>query len=295
MRCITTRFAETHGSTAQATFPIEMKNMTPTPWSALRAFKALLAVGLLMGSAAAHAQETKPEEAAKPEPADVGTARELKLPGLTLHAKERYIDVDARVCLDAGYLELIACTKDSKEHESIIAVDAKPSHMHAALLLLRAEPGNPAIARKLEDGRWLDIPPRGAEVDVFLVFKDDKGELKERPISDFIQRAEEYSNSIPGAAEKDEEDRRFPTHTFLFAGSQLYRADDGKAIYLSDESGNVISLSSFGDELLCLPGKHSQDNAALSWEVDPEHLPPVGTKVILRLKPRQPAPAEPQE
>ena len=80
-----------------------------------------LALGL---GAFAHSQEAKPEdakEAEKPPAIDVGTREELKLPGLTVHTKERYVDVDATVCLGEGFLELIACTKDGKEHESIIS------------------------------------------------------------------------------------------------------------------------------------------------------------------------------
>ena len=258
-----------------------------------------LALGL---GAFAHSQEAKPEdakEAEKPPAIDVGTREELKLPGLTVHTKERYVDVDATVCLGEGFLELIACTKDGKEHESIISVDAKPSHMHAALLLLRANPGNPAMARRLEDGGWEDIPPRGSNVDVSLVFKDEKGDLKERPISEFIERGQGEDIYGPDAKEKTAEEKgKFPTSTFLFAGSQLYKAEDGTARYICDESGNVISLSTFGDELLCLPGKHSQDNGSLSWEIDPTHLPKVGTKVILRLRPHltdAPKPGEDKE
>lgn len=275
-------------------FPMEMTSMKPASRNALQPWK-LLAVGFLLVSSAS-GQEAKPEDAAGQPPADVGNLEKLKLPGLTLHTEVRHIDVDATVCLDSGYLELIACTKNSKEHESIIAVNAKAAHIHAALLLLRANPGSPAMMRRTEDGKWLDIIASGSEVDVFLVFKDDKGEMNEHPISKFIQRAKAEEDYIPNAAARNAEDNgRFPTHTFLFAGSQIYKGDDGKARYLSDESGNVISLSSFGDELLCLPGKHSQDNAALSWEIDPEHLPPVGTNVILRLKPKQAAPAEPEK
>ena len=258
---------------------------TRKPWK-------LLAMGFLLVSFAS-GQEAKPDGEVEQPPADVGSLEKLKLPGLTLHAEARHIDVDATVCLDAGYLELIACMKDSKEHESIIAVNAKAAHIHAALLLLRANPGSPAMMRRTEDGRWIDITASGSEVDVYLVFKDDKGEMNEHPISKFIQRIKGEGDIANATGRNAEENGRFPTHTFLFAGSRIEKGEGGKARYLSDINGNVISLSSFGDELLCLPGKHSQDNAALSWEIDPEHLPPVGTNVILRLKPKQAAPAGP--
>jgi len=79
---------------------------------------------------------------------------------------------------------------------------------------------------------------------------------------------------------------RFPTHTFLFAGSRLVDWEQGRQQYACDLSGNVISLSTFGDELLCLPGVHTQSNVALLWQVDPTHLPALGTKLTLRLRPQ---------
>ena len=252
-----------------------------------------LALGLM---APAVAEEAKPDAGAKPPAVDVGNRDELKLPGIKIFTKERYVDVDATVCLTSGFLELIACTKDSKEHESIIAVNAKPSHMHAALLLLRAKPGTPAMTRRLDDGRWLDTPPSGSDVDVSLVITDEKGAQKEHPISEFIERGQEEDVYGPNAVEKTAEEKgKFPTSTFLFAGSQLYKTEDGTARYLSDETGNVISLSTFGDELLCLPGKHSQENGSLSWEINPTHLPALGTKILLRLRPKQPQQAAPAE
>jgi len=85
-------------------------------------------------------------------------------------------------------------------------------------------------------------------------------------------------------------DIEFP-HTFLFAGSLLRSNGPGPRKYLSDLSGNVITIATFGDELLCLPGIHGQQNGALMWRVDPSKLPRVGTKVTLRLRPK-PRPAK---
>ena len=44
------------------------------------------------------------------------------------------------------YLELIACTPGTKEHEVLVVTDALPSNIHAALLLVGASAGEP--------GRW---------------------------------------------------------------------------------------------------------------------------------------------
>ena len=204
--------------------------------------------------------------------------KSLKLPGLVTNFQKRCVDIEASVCLEEGMLELIACTKGTKEHESIIAIEAKAMHVHTALLLLGAKSGNPAMRKPIDEERtrWIDIPPKGDQVDVYLVFKNEAGKMVEHPIGDFVTRSEE----------QPEKGDKFP-HTFLFAGSLLRAAGAGPRKYLSDLSGNVISIATFGDELLCLPGVYGQDNGSLMWQIDATKLPKVGSKVTLRLRPRR--------
>jgi hypothetical protein len=245
--------------------------------------------------AAADAAAPKPARQLSPE---LKLALEkLKLPGVKINTELWTVDVDSRVCLREGLLELIACTKDTKEHESIIVVDAKPSHIHTALLLLGARPGSPAAQRLIdkEQGRYVSIPPSGNPVDVFLVFKDDKGVEAQHPISDFITRSDHYNDpSAPSNPKEAENAKKFTTDPFLFAGSILLPAEkNGPREYVCDETGDVISISTFGNELLCMSGIHGHENGALAWQVEGDKLPPVDSKIILRLKPRmkdQPAP-----
>jgi hypothetical protein len=197
----------------------------------------------------------------------------LKLPGVKINPDERYVDVDAKVCLREGALELVVCTSGTKEHESIFSVEARPMHVHAALLLIGAKPGNPAGRRKLENGGWIDVPPRGGEVDFSVVIINEEGKPNETPIQDFM-----VSTADPN--------KKFPTSTFLFAGSRLIPQEEGPRLYLCEQSGNVISLSTFGDELLCLPDVYGHQNGALLWEVVGDKLPKIGSKVILRLRPK---------
>lgn len=126
---------------------------------------------------------------------------------------------------------------------------------------------------------------RGA-VNVFLVVKDKDGKTDERPISDFIKRSDHGGQGMPADNKGDKGADRFPTHTFLFAGSILHGDGEGPRRYLCDESGNVISIATFGDEVLCLPEVHSSDNGALMWSIDSTHLPAMGSKIILRLRPQ---------
>lgn len=272
---------------------------------------AILAMAWLTVISSVHAEEPAKEspkaEAKNQEKPDVDAQNkgkeqiklaqnreELVMPGLKILVKKGYVDVDAKVCLTEGLLELIACTKDSKEHESLVAVEPKAAHIHAALLLIGAQPGNPAIRKEVETDegpRWVDIEPRGQEIDVYLVFNNDKGELVEHPIKEFLIKGAEDFDAQPNEENK-KEDRAFPTHTFLFVGSHVFKDGQADPVYLADESGDVISIATFGDELLALPGVHGNDNEGLVWAIDPTHLPPLDTKVILRLKPKKPAAPE---
>jgi len=227
-----------------------------------------------------------------PTPAPVAEAiSKMKLPGIEINAAERYVDVEATICLEKGYLELIACTKGSKEHESIITVEALPKHIHVALLLLGAKNGTPASRRMLDEEtrEWQEIPPQGDSIDLSLVWKNPDGKWIERSISDFVSH-KDAQNPPPAAEPKKPAVEKFPS-TFLFAGSLLGDAGKRPRDYLADKSGHVVSISTYGDELLCLPGFQSQDNGALAWKVNSQNIPKLGTKVTLRLRlQKQPKP-----
>ena len=216
----------------------------------------------------------------------------LDLPGVTLNLSERSVDVQATIAIDEGALEFVACTADTKEHESALIVQAKPSHIHTALLLLGAKAGHPAMRKLVGEGdneRVIDLPPKGSPITVSIVIPTKETGKEppqaERPLTDFIKRNEDLADQDSAAASPSSR-----LKTFLFAGSHLRGKGDGPKTYLADKSGSVISLSTFGDELLCLPGVIGHANHALQWELDPTHLPPVGTKVTLRLRPTKKTP-----
>ena len=230
--------------------------------------------------------------AAEPPATPPAAAPPVKLPGISIDVAKRNVDVDASICLENGMLELIACTKDSKEHESLIVIAARASHIHAALLLLGAKNGTPAMRRLLEgeDTRWVDIPPSGDLIDVFLVCPDADGKMIERPLGDFIRHVSEED----GEPDAKKAAGKFPS-SFLFAGSHIQKTDKEPPLYLAESSGNIISVATFGDELLCLPEIESQDNGSLAWEIDNTHVPKLGTKIILRLHPHKQPKVEPKK
>ena len=245
----------------------------------LRTVLTIVAVGSALAGVRGHAQE--PAEA-------LPGGRIVKLPGLVADLENRHVDLDATVCLDNGMLELIACTRDTKEHESIVAVEARPMHIHTALLLVGLRNGNPAMSRRVDGDppRWVAVPPRGDAVEVSLVVTGVDGQPVELPIRHFVARADAGDvPPVPGDPEADAE-AAFPD-AFVFAGSQVHTDPQGKRQYLADASGHVISIATFGDEVLCTPAVSSADNESLVWAVNPEMLPKVGTHVILRLRPKQ--------
>jgi hypothetical protein len=261
----------------------------------------VLSIPLVLNAKETPAAGTPPQEGAgkagnnpKMSPELKAAVEKLALPGVKINLDEWCVDVASRVCLRDGLLELIACTKDSKEHESIIVIDAKPSHVHTALLLLGAKAGNPAMQQAInaEQTRFRSIPPRGGPVDVFLVIRDAEGKEKEHPISDFISPAAEEDGLQTGGGEP-ETGKKFPTHTFVFAGSILAGEEGGKRQYICDQTGNVISIATFGDEVLCLPDIHDQANGSLAWRVNGTKLPELDSKITLRLRPQLKSPKQP--
>lgn len=218
---------------------------------------------------------------------DDATLEKLNLPGIRIDAKQKHVDVDGAVCLDTGALELVACTKNTKEHESLVLLNAKPVQIHTALLLIGAVPGAPPMQREVGEGeekRWVVFPASGQPVEVLLVYQGGDGKEVVKPIADFIRRIPEDEMYIEGQKPKVKNEP-FPTSTFLFMGSHLIENGDGPRRYIAEESGNVISISSFGDEMLGLAENYSSSNGSLIWEINSEKMPPLGTKIRLRLKP----------
>ncbi len=204
----------------------------------------------------------------------------LKLPGVKINLDEWSVDVDAEVCLHDGLLELILCVDNTKEHESIFSTKARALHIHTALLLMGSKPGTPAMKKiqiKGED-QWISVEPSGDDIVLSVVLQSKDGSDKEYPINKFVS---------PAAVENKEQDsgemKKFPDK-FIFSGSHLIATVNGKKKYLCEDSGNVISVSTFGDEMLCLSEVTGHDNNKLGWKVNPKLLPKIGDRVIIRLK-----------
>ncbi|MEQ9455106.1 MAG: YdjY domain-containing protein [Phycisphaeraceae bacterium] len=167
------------------------------------------------------------------------------------------------------WLELLLCTTNTREHESLLATDAKPSDIHAALLLLGLQPGRPATPIQSPDGDWITAPPTGPELLITLSLANDPD-----------------ASGIPaGGWITHQPTRATLEHTpWLFAGSRTI-THEGNDLYLADLSGSVISLVAFRDDLITHPTTTSPADDDQAFQATPDLIPPPQTPILLRIRP----------
>lgn len=174
------------------------------------------------------------------------------------------------------YLEVIVCTPDTKEHEALVVTPALPSHVHAALLLIGLEPGEPGswtfVGEGLE-GEWIAHDPTGDSVRVELIYTDEEGVEHAATPSAWVRHMVTHEP--------------LPDEPFTFAGSKMIDRGFGGELYDADGTGVLIGLATFGSETVAWPRTFSPDSATDEpvWVANPATTPPVDTPVRVRLTP----------
>ncbi len=201
----------------------------------------------------------------KPPPDDkAGLQRLSPESAVWLDKENKRLIVEGEVCLTRGLLEMFACPRDTKEHESIVAVQAKAYVIHAGLLALGAKQGRPVQF----DPEY--VPATGARVDVHCFWTDDEGKQQQTQAQQWIRNVKT---------------KKAMEYSWVFAGSDFWLDENtGKRHYLGD-AGDLICVSNFPSATLDLPVKSPQDNANLFYEAFTESIPKRGTKVTLVLIP----------
>ena len=189
------------------------------------------------------------------------------LPGLVVDTKAREVRLEAEVCLQQGSLELLACSPGTREHESILVVKAKPSHVVFALALVGLSPGQPGYMT--EGGSY--SPPGGTVVDILVRFTvakpDGKREAVEVPAWKLLKPAQSESGL-----------ERPLQWVYVGRPSEA-------ALRAADQEGTVICLSNFTEAVLDVPFESTSVNAELLYEANPAVVPPVKTPVEIILRP----------
>lgn len=207
-------------------------------------------------------------------------------PHVRIDARTGTVEFDGIVPVDCHdpetpdvYLELVACTPDTREHESLVMTTAKPSHIHAALLAAGYEPGTPGTWR-LEGDELVRTLPTGDALEVFIAYKNAQGQEIEAPAQDWIiniATGQTFPGSDMGAA------------VWLFGGSRIieYR---GEEFYDADGAGTLIGLATFESETLSWRSVISPDSSLdePEWIANRGLVPSFGTPVVVRLKRPEP-------
>jgi hypothetical protein len=203
-------------------------------------------------------------------------------PHVRVDRAARVVEIDGIVPIDAHdketpdvYLEVMVCTRDSKEHESLVMTDAKPSQVHAALLLLGLAPGKPGSVEF--DGKTLKrSPPTGDGVRVTIAYKDAQGKEVESSAADWIVKSDRNTRLAPKGGSR----------AWVFAGSRFVTRN-GKEWYDADGAGTLVGLTTFGGETVAWTDVQSPESAVdePEWIADAAKVPAFGTPVIVRIRP----------
>jgi len=203
---------------------------------------------------------TTPTRAAKtdaPVEAAGGAAPAKALPFITVDRKKGTVTVDGVVCLNEGVLELFACANETRMHEAIVHLAARPRDINVALILLGRAPGHPAVWTK--DGKFL--PPYGPVFRVFIHWTKEG-----KP-----QRVEAHQWLTDTTTEKQAKPLKW-----VFCGGATREGH-----FLPDYEGTVVCLSNFEAPILDVPFESSDKNSDLLYKARTEAIPEPGTPVKL--------------
>ncbi len=104
-----------------------------------------------------------------------------KMGTVLLDVQGKRVLLKTMVVLREGLLEMLVCKKQTKEHESILSVDAQAYAIHAGLVAIGAESGNTA-------GFDTEFrPPTGQRIDIFVQWKDKDGRLQRVPAQNWVR------------------------------------------------------------------------------------------------------------
>ncbi len=168
---------------------------------------------------------------------------------------------------DGFFIEAVVCTPDTKPHESLVVTEVDARHVHAALLLIGLEPGEPGKWEAGEDGRIERVPPRGDGMRVQIIVDG----VAHQPGEWIIDRRTREAWGAMG---------------WVFAGS-AEKELGGRTIYLGGNEGNgtVVGFTTFGTEVIALRDviSHRSEVDEAVWIADVSLVPANGSAVVVRM------------
>ena len=206
-------------------------------------------------------------------------------PDIRVDRRKSEVIIRAQIASRNGFLEQLVCKAGTREHESLLAVEAAPKMIHAALLAAGFTPGSPGAWTETQpDAAGKSVvnfqPPTGSKVEL-LVRWDDDGRINERALCEWVRGVSLNNSSTTPIV--------LPCDRFIFAGSHI--RPNPKSLgpgehYVADYTGSVVGLVTFGDEVIAfeevIPDR--VDVAPAMWESWTDRIPVEGTLIELIIR-----------
>lgn len=222
-----------------------------------------LLVTLCTGISCTYAQSAAPPPATQP-------GEIVRFPAVTVDRVAKNVRIECQALVVDTPLEFFCVSNGGPEHESVLRTPAKPSHIHAALLMLGQEPGSPMT---YSDAKKSWTPPYGPPIRVRAEYTSADGTKHVIPATRLLRHVRTHEP--------------MKEQFWIFAGSHQ-RADGA---YLADLTGYVVSLVNFEHTLIDVPELVSASNETLEWETNPELGLTRGQAVTMILEPLNTEPA----
>lgn len=177
--------------------------------------------------------------------------------------KNKQVIVGGKVCLNNGPLEMLICPKGTKEHESIVSVNAESWQIHAALVALGASPGTPS--------RWDPeyTPAWGPSIQIEMMWRDEK--TQQVKTIDGKQWILDTNTGKP------------MTVDLVFGGSYSEPQFEGEQPRYQANDGELICLANFTTSAIDI--RVDKNNIDIFFEANTPLIPPANTQVYTIIKP----------
>jgi len=231
-------------------------------------FIAIVLLGCLTASFPVFAGEEPGKAAPAAEPgaadpaADLGKQDKPDPKAIRLDKEKKVIEVDGKICLDEGQLELFACAEGGKEYESLVAIKGEAWQLHLSLLLLGLKPGGGPQFQG-------DATAPFGDTVIIEVQWDDDGKTVRKRAEDLM-----FDTKTNAAMEHVE---------WVFIGSKFAKDEHGNDYYVANRDKSIVTV--FHDPLtvLDIPLASGADDTV--YIVNKKTAPPKGTPVMLIIKP----------
>lgn len=202
-------------------------------------------------------------------PATTKPSNVVEFPSVKIDRAAREVRIECQALVVDAPLEFFCVANGGPEHESVLRTPAKPSHIHAGLLMLGLEPGSPV---KYVESKNAWAAPYGPPLRVSVEWKDEAGKVIRKPAEKLLKSTKELPKDAPAHPQ---------SMGWIFAGSHQR---DGDQAYLADLTGYVVTLCNFENALIDVPRLVSSANETLEWQPDPDG-PKQGDLVTMIIEP----------